>query len=108
MAAMEGNNGDGAPLAGGPVHKGWMSKEGHDLRATLGYGDWKDRFFVLYYTEEWKEFHLLYYKDDSNFEVQHDHVTNGAHASTCIFCIWCKKLAPRRMLFLSVPYRERS
>jgi serine/threonine protein kinase len=45
-----------------------MMKEGHDLRATLGMGDWKERFFVLYYTEEWKEFHLLYYKEELNFE----------------------------------------
>ena len=57
-----------APVAEGPVHKGWLFKEGHDLRATLGMGDWKNRFFVLYYTEEWKEYVLLYYKQEDNFE----------------------------------------
>ena len=46
----------------GPVHKGWLCKEGHDLRAALGMGSWENRFFVLYYTKERKEYVLRYYK----------------------------------------------
>jgi len=71
MAAMTGSA--AAPPVEGPVYKGWMMKEGHDLRATFGMGDWKERFFVLYYTEEWKEYHLLYYKEEANFEVCPEH-----------------------------------
>ena len=52
----------------GLVHKGWLCKEGHDWRAALGMGGWKNRFFVLYYTEERKEYVLLYYKEEGNFK----------------------------------------
>ena len=44
------------------MHKGWLCKKGHDLRAALGMGGWKNRFFVLYYTKERKEYVLRYYK----------------------------------------------
>ena len=52
----------------GPVHNGWLLKEGHDLRAALGMGGWKNRFFVLYYMEEREEYVLMYYKQEGNFE----------------------------------------
>ena len=45
----------------------------HHARVRAGccwQGDWKERFFVLYYTEEWNEYHLIYYKDEANFEVR--------------------------------------
>ncbi len=78
MASLTEN----APADDGPVHTGKMFKEGHDVRAMLGMGDWKERFFVLFYSEEFG-YDLLYYKEEANFEVR-VFFTSSAHAWTLL------------------------